>query len=54
MPKETRNDGSAMMRAYESVRGKRMIVDRSSESPQKESPKVAHMNNAGLTGLDDP
>jgi len=28
MPKETRNDGSAMMRAYESVRGgKEVIVD---------------------------
>ena len=30
MPKETRNDGSAMMRAYESVQGKNeMILDRS-------------------------
>jgi len=30
IPKETRNDGSAMMRAYESVRGKKeMILDRS-------------------------
>jgi hypothetical protein len=30
MPKETRNDGSARMRAYESVQGKNeMILDRS-------------------------
>ena len=30
IPRETRNDGSAMMRAYESVQGKNeMIVDRS-------------------------
>jgi hypothetical protein len=30
MPKETRNDGSAVMRAYESLRGgKEVIVDKS-------------------------
>jgi len=35
IPKETRNDGSAMMRAYESVQGKNeMIPDRSNRDSE--------------------
>ena len=35
MPKETRNDGSAMMRAYESVRrGREVVVDKSKENSE--------------------
>jgi integrase len=40
MPKETRNDGSAMMRAYESVQGENeVIVDRSKGLTAKREPK---------------
>jgi hypothetical protein len=39
MPKETRNDGSAMMRAYESVRGRNDFVVGREEVIEKKEPK---------------
>jgi len=39
MPKETRNDGSAMMRAYESVQGKKDFNVDGAEIISKREPK---------------
>jgi hypothetical protein len=39
IPKETRNDGSAMMRAYESVQGKSNFIVDGAEVTSKREPK---------------
>ena len=39
MPKETRNDGSAMMRAYKSVQGKKDFIVDGEEVIEKREPK---------------
>jgi integrase len=52
MPKETRNDGSAMMRAYESVQGKNeVIVDRSKVTSKRE-PKSSPLTKKDLHQID--
>lgn len=52
MPKETRNDGSAMMRAYESVQGeKENIVDRSAVTSKRE-PKSSPPTKKDLHQID--
>jgi hypothetical protein len=48
MPKETRNDGSAMMRAYESVRVKNDFMVDGEEVIEKREPKSSPLTKKDL------
>ena len=48
IPKETRNDGSAMMRAYESVQGKKDLVVGREEVFSKREPKSSPLTKKDL------
>lgn len=52
IPKETRNDGSAMMRAYESVQGKRDFTGDEEEVISKRQPKSSPLTKKDLHQID--
>lgn len=52
IPKETRNDGSAMMRAYDSVQGKKDFVVDGAEVISKREPKSSPLTKKDLHQID--
>jgi hypothetical protein len=52
IPKETRDDGSAMMRAYESVQGKKGNIVDGKEVISKREPKSSPLTEKDLHQMD--